>query len=56
MRKRYKSSLVVSALATAALLVGSQAFGHPSVPLRDAAGALVDQTTAYSPKDLWSLS
>jgi hypothetical protein len=51
MRKRYKSGLVVSALATAALLVGSQAFAsHPSVPLRDAGGALVDRTTAYSPK------
>jgi hypothetical protein len=51
MKKRYKSGLVVSALATAALMVGANAFAHPSVPLRDAAGALIgDTTTAYSPK------
>ena len=51
MRKRYKSGLVVSALTTAALLIGSQAFAHPSVPLRDVAGVIIaDQTTAYSPK------
>lgn len=51
MRKRYKSGLVVSALTTAALLVGSQAFAHPTVPLRDAGGVIIaDTTTAYSPK------
>lgn len=51
MKKRYKSGLVVSALATAALLVGSQAFACPTFPLRDAAGAIIaDSTTPYSPK------
>ena len=51
MRKRYKSGLVVSALATAAILVGSQAFAHPSVPLRDAGGVIIaDSATPYSPK------
>lgn len=51
MKKRYKSGLVASALATAALMVGSQAFAHPSVPLRDAAGTIIAlSTTAYSPK------
>ncbi|MCB2183411.1 MAG: hypothetical protein KQH63_15360 [Desulfobulbaceae bacterium] len=51
MKKRYKSGLVVSALATAALMAGSNAFAHPSVPLRDTAGTIIaDSTTPYSPK------
>ena len=51
MKKRYKSGLLISALTTAALMVGTQAFAHPSVPMRDAAGAIIaDTTTAYSPK------
>ncbi|MFZ5759971.1 MAG: hypothetical protein ACOY32_10125 [Thermodesulfobacteriota bacterium] len=51
MKKRYKSGLMVSALATAALMAGVNAFGHPSVPLRDATGAIINNsTTAYSPK------
>ena len=52
MKKRYKSGLVVSALATAALMVGANAFAHPTVPLRDSGGAIIDdQTIAYSPKE-----
>lgn len=51
MKKRYKSGLLVSALATAALMVGTSAFAHPTVPLRDAAGVIIaDSTTPYSPK------
>ena len=51
MRKRYKNGLLVSALTTAALMVGTNAFAHPSVPLRDAGGAIIaDITTPYSPK------
>lgn len=53
MRKRYKSGIVASALTTAALLVGFQTVvtAHPNVPLRDAAGnPVADSTTPYSPK------
>jgi hypothetical protein len=52
MRKRYKNGLLVPAITTAALMVGVNAFAaHPSVPLRDAAGAIIAaSTTAYSPK------
>ena len=50
-KKTYKAGLFASALAATALLVGSQAFAHPSVPLRDAAGTIIaDQSTPYSPK------
>ena len=52
MKKRYKSGLVVSALATVAMMVGANAFAHPTVPLRDSGGVIIaDQTTAYSPKE-----
>lgn len=52
MKKRYKSGLLVSALTTAVLMVGSQAFAaHPNVPLRDSLGdPVADSTTPYSPK------
>ncbi|MFH1218048.1 MAG: hypothetical protein V1706_16260 [Pseudomonadota bacterium] len=53
MRKTYKSGLLVSALTTAALMAGVNAFGqssHPNVTLRNAVGAPVGQTEAYSPK------
>jgi len=51
MRKRYKNGLLVSALTTAALMVGGNIFAHPTVPLRDAGGAIIaDSSTAYSPK------
>ena len=51
MKKRYKSGLVVSALTTAALMVGANAFAaHPPVPLLKADGTAVMQNDAYSPK------
>ena len=56
MKKRYKNGLLVSALTTAVLLVGSQAFAdHPGeIPLLDAAGDPIGLTgtedVAYSAK------
>ena len=51
MKKRYKSGLVISALTTAALLVGANAFAdHPAVPLLNASGVAIGQNEAYSPK------
>ena len=59
MKKRYKSGLIISALTTAALMIGSQAFaGHPDVPgfsgslvLKDALGDdIIASDTPYSPK------
>ncbi|MBU0909609.1 MAG: hypothetical protein KKA54_18190 [Proteobacteria bacterium] len=52
MRKRYKNGLLVSALTTAALMVGVNAFAHPAnIPLRDSAGNIISNaTTPYSPK------
>lgn len=55
MKKRYKSGLLVTALTTAALLVGTQAFAaHPSnVTLRDASGSTIQSgsDSAYSAKE-----
>ena len=61
MRKRYKSGLIVSALVTTALLVGTQAFAaHPgaadggfdTLVLKAAGGAdITDGTTPYSPRE-----
>lgn len=55
MKKRYKSGLLVSVLATATLLVGSSAFAaHPvDIPLLDADGnqIAVGDTAAYSAKE-----
>jgi len=60
MKKRYKSGLLISALATAALMVGSSALAaHPdfapgvsTLVLKDASGAdIVLATTPYSPKE-----
>ena len=52
MKKAYKKGIVASALATAALLVGTQAFAaHPvDIPLLDAAGTPISAsgTAAYS--------
>ena len=60
MKKRYKSGLIISALTTAALMVGAQAFAaHPgagaggfdNLILKDAGGAdITDGVTPYSPK------
>lgn len=51
MRKRYKSAIIATAMTGALLLVGSQAMGHPTVKLRDANGAVInDHTTPYSPR------
>ena len=53
MKKRYKSGLVVSALTTAALLVGSTAFAaHPNVTLRNSNGVIdsLNANQAYSPR------
>ncbi len=51
MKKRYKSGLIISALTTAALMVGSSAFAqHAPVTLLNAAGTPVTQFEAYSPK------
>lgn len=55
MKKAYKKGMVVSALTTAALLIGSQAFAaHPTdIPLRDASGAQIaaGANDAYSAKE-----
>ena len=52
MKKSYRNGLLVSAVAAATLFVGSQAFAaHPTIALRDSAGAIItDTTTPYSPK------
>ena len=55
MKKWYPKGLFVSALTTAALLVGTQAFAsHPvGIQLKDATGADIaaGSTTAYSAKE-----
>ena len=61
MKKRYKSGLIISALTTAALMIGSQAFAaHPgagaggfdTLVLKDAGGAdIINAATPYSPKE-----
>ena len=55
MKKAYNKGIVASALATAALLVGAQAFAaHPvDIPLLDATGGAIaaGSSTAYSAKE-----
>lgn len=52
MKKSYKNGLLVSAVAAAALFVGSQAVAspHPAVPLLKSDGSPVGQYDAYSPR------
>ena len=55
MKKAYKKGIVVSALATAALLIGTQAFAShgPAITLMDADGIAIPtgSSAAYSAKE-----